>query len=289
MSRSASDQALASARQTNQATIDAARADVQATLQTTRDGQIADLYSKAIEQIGSDKIDVRIGGIYALERIAGDSPKDHSTVMEVLAAFIREHSLEPWVIGEANVPATRPDVQSALTVIARRDVTQDRRPIDLHGAVLPQASLVDANLAGAIVNDASLDRAMLRGANLQGANFVRTHLEGAYLEGADLRGAVLEMAKVANANLSGADLTGAKLAYAQLPHANIKDAKFADADLRRTNFIEAYNFDSADFAGADFTEAPWREGSPPPEGWARDRGSRRLRPVDEAVETADNS
>jgi hypothetical protein len=39
---------------------------------------------------------VRIGGIYALERIARDSAIDHPTVMEVLAAFIREHSQEQW-------------------------------------------------------------------------------------------------------------------------------------------------------------------------------------------------
>ncbi len=57
---------------------------------------MTDRYTKAIEQLGSDKLDVRIGGIYALERIARDSAKDHPTVMEVLTAFIREHSREPW-------------------------------------------------------------------------------------------------------------------------------------------------------------------------------------------------
>ena len=39
---------------------------------------------------------MRIGGIYALERIARDSAKDHPTVMEVLTAFIREHSRDQW-------------------------------------------------------------------------------------------------------------------------------------------------------------------------------------------------
>ena len=38
---------------------------------------MTDRYTKAIEQLGSDKLDVRIGGIYALERIALDSDKDH--------------------------------------------------------------------------------------------------------------------------------------------------------------------------------------------------------------------
>ena len=63
----------------------------------TRQGQVTDRYTKAIEQLGSDKgIDVRIGGIYALERIAHDSPRDHPTIMDVLATFIRDHSSEQW-------------------------------------------------------------------------------------------------------------------------------------------------------------------------------------------------
>ena len=62
------------------------------TLELTEQGQVTDRYTKAIEQLGSDKLDVRIGGIYALERVARDSSRDHDTVMEVLTAFVREHS-----------------------------------------------------------------------------------------------------------------------------------------------------------------------------------------------------
>ena len=53
----------------------------------TLQGQVTDRYTKAVEQLGSKEIDVRIGGIYALERIARDSARDHPTVMEVLVAF----------------------------------------------------------------------------------------------------------------------------------------------------------------------------------------------------------
>src|SRR6266568_4075356 len=94
------------------------------TFELTEQGQVTDRFTKAIEQLGSDKLDVRIGGIYALERIARDSAKDHPTVMEVLTAFIREHSREPWPPSNADQSVqerlTRPDVQAALTVIGRR-------------------------------------------------------------------------------------------------------------------------------------------------------------------------
>ncbi len=92
----------------------------------SREGQVTDRYTKAIEQLGSDNLDVRTGGIYSLERVARDSARDYSTVMGVLAAFIRVQSRERWppVDNEsrAGVPLrmTRPDVQAAIAVIGRR-------------------------------------------------------------------------------------------------------------------------------------------------------------------------
>jgi hypothetical protein len=59
-------------------------------------GQVTDRYTRAIDQRGSKKLDVRIGGIFGLERVAHDSACDHPPVMEVLAAFVREHSREQW-------------------------------------------------------------------------------------------------------------------------------------------------------------------------------------------------
>jgi hypothetical protein len=45
-----------------------------------------------VEQLGSDKLEVRLGGIYSLERISKESPDDYWTVMENLTAFVRERS-----------------------------------------------------------------------------------------------------------------------------------------------------------------------------------------------------
>ena len=146
----------------------------------SREGQVTDRYTKAVEQLGSDKLDVRIGGIYALERIARDSAKDHTTVMEVLTAFIREHSREQWPPSDAGSPEqerlTRPDVQAAVTVAGRRDTKRDILPIDLVGADLTRANLTGANLTRANLVEADLTRAALTGATLTNVN----------LRGADL-------------------------------------------------------------------------------------------------------
>ena len=62
------------------------------TLQLNREGQITERFTRAIDQLGSRTLDVRLGGIYALERIANDSENDRETIFAVLAAFIREHA-----------------------------------------------------------------------------------------------------------------------------------------------------------------------------------------------------
>ena len=63
------------------------------TLQVNRQGQITDRFTRAIDQLGSEKLEIRLGGIYSLERIDKESPERayHGTVMEVLTAYIREN------------------------------------------------------------------------------------------------------------------------------------------------------------------------------------------------------
>jgi hypothetical protein len=167
------------------------------TLQLAEQGQVTDRYTKAIEQLGSGKLDVRIGGIYALERVARDSARDHPTVMEVLTAFIREHSRERWPpsrhpADRGQRRSIRPDVQAALTVIGRRNTRHD---------TIWRMNLTGADLTGAD----------LFGADLTGADLTGTDLTGAYLRLADLTAACLD-----HTRLTGADLTDANLRLAIL-------------------------------------------------------------------------
>jgi hypothetical protein len=126
------------------------------TFELTEQGQVTDRYTKAVEQLGSDKLDVRIGGIYALERVARDSARDHPTVIEVLAAFIRDHSREEPRRADAGAdgdapPQLRPDVQAAITVIGRRNRGNDSRPVNLTAANLRDGDLFGVDLSKAIL------------------------------------------------------------------------------------------------------------------------------------------
>jgi Pentapeptide repeats (8 copies) len=221
----------------------------------SREGQVTDRYTRAIEQLGSDKLDVRIGGIYALERVARDSPRDHPTVMEVLAAFIREHSREMFL-----------EVRAAATVIGRRNPKHDRQPVNLDGAKLTTADLSGAYLSGAFLVGADLTHA-----DLSDADLTRAYLSGANLSGANLIGADLARANLIGADLSGADLTSADLIGADLTGADLIGADLTSADLTRANLTRA------NLSGANLTRALLPPDAVVPEGWQRDPGSGQLK------------
>ena len=168
-------------------------------LQIAEQGQITDRYNAAITNLGSPSMDVRLGGIYALQRIMQDSPRDQPTVVAVLCAFVRDHS----AAGKGS-PAGRPaDVQAALIVVLSRNTANDGRQtlVDLRDTDLSLAPV----LAGLNMSGADLSHVYLFQANLVGTNLAH----------ADLSGACLADANLTDANLTGANLTGANLTGAE--------------------------------------------------------------------------
>lgn len=235
--------------------------------------RIIESFSKAIEQLGSDKLEVRLGGIYTMERISKESPSDYWVVMETLTAFVRERARwmddpdadSAYIIarreGHREKRSCPTDIQAVMTVFGRRDENSrkreasmgwkinlnavDLRAADLRGFHFPAVSLDNANLRGADMRDAHLEGArffdghlegaILRGAHLQGADFRCAHLEMAHLQGAHLEGAFLMLTHLEQARLNGANLEGARLDAAHLEEARLDDANLEGAHLRGAN------------------------------------------------------
>jgi hypothetical protein len=120
------------------------------TLQVTEQGHITERYTKAIEPLGDDGLTIRLVGIYALERIAVDSERDHPTFVEVLSAFVRESAAAPPPDdGPEQKPKPATDVQAALTVLGRLPKRANVSRGDLSGAQLAGTDLAGAHLNGA--------------------------------------------------------------------------------------------------------------------------------------------
>jgi hypothetical protein len=139
---------------------------------TAEQGQITDRYNAAITNLGSRSIDIRLGGIYALQRLMQDSPRDQPTVIAVLCAFVRDSTMptrKPHKLPTIGPPT---DIQAALTVVGTRKTANDGHAtvVDLDFTQLARAQLGYGNLSGANLTHADLTRANLHGALLTGAN-----------------------------------------------------------------------------------------------------------------------
>jgi hypothetical protein len=212
-----------------------------------REGQVTDRFTRAIGQLASDGPVEQLGGVYALERIMRDSAKDHPTVVEVLAAFIRHHAPVQSKSDPVASPAepaqrlTEParrltePVQAALTVLGRRP--QDRHEpfwVDLHRTDLRSADLQDAQLPGVQLWEANLAGANLFGATLTGANLFRTDLTGANLRQALLRRTMLDQAYLQETILRDAEELTAEQVVAAYPFhsTQLPDDLAADPQVR---------------------------------------------------------
>jgi hypothetical protein len=68
--------------------------------------RITDLYAKAVEQLGSEKAPVRLGGLHALERLAHDNESHRQTIVDVLCAYLRM----PYTPNTRQIPRHVPDL-----------------------------------------------------------------------------------------------------------------------------------------------------------------------------------
>lgn len=161
-------------------------------LRLSREGQLTDRFTAAIDQLANDDVAVRVGGIYALGRIAEESITDRGAIADILTAYVRKHS--PWppepnapfpadypLDQLTDMPVRAPDIQAIMTVLGRRTpspphptawITLDLARTDLRYAGMNGANLYRARLRGASLAKAWLFEADLRGVDLRGAIFV---------------------------------------------------------------------------------------------------------------------
>jgi uncharacterized protein YjbI with pentapeptide repeats len=228
-----------------------------------REAHLTTLFTKAVEFLGATRemkitkdigdssqaqsssitepnIEVRLGAIYALERIAKDSERDHLPVMEVLCAYIRnpqnsgipkryESSMKSGDL-ESSIGEVRIDVQAALTVIGRRSsnrIEYERKNgfrLNFEAANLQNANLSRGNFSYARFKRASLDLARVDLAEMQEANFW----------GASLVSATFQYSRLQDACFASANLTNASLI-----NSSLERCLFHRATLLRTAFFRS--------------------------------------------------
>lgn len=243
-------------------------------------------YQQGAEMLGSEVLAVRLGGIYALERLAEEHPEQyHIQNMRLLCAFVRHPSGGQGVQGEQPTGETnlvdmdperdpaelvREDVQAILRAIGDRSESRRRlekaarfrlylQNVNLSGSDLDDADLSQAHLAGA-----KLRRAVAYNVNLAWANLFKADLSFAQMIRADLRSAAMANSMMVRIDLQEADLSSTNLSYADLTNADLRGAKFTSplligTNLTRVNFrgtnLSAASLRGLEMSGADLSQA----------------------------------
>jgi uncharacterized protein YjbI with pentapeptide repeats len=243
------------------------------TLELASRGQVTERFTTAVNQLGSMQLDIRLGGIYALEQIAKDSEQLHGPIMEILSAFLREHSGTSWKAqekgedtGKDALTAPRSDFQAVATVLSRR--TQAFDPdgfrLNLSGITLNRIAFKGAQLDGVNFDNTELREASFVGAHLSWASFGAARLQKANFNDAELQEATFESAQLEDATFIGAQLVGAVFNGANLQRADfraavLQEASFKRAQLQTADFVGAVlhlaRFSGAELTGVNFNGA----------------------------------
>ena len=233
-------------------------------------GLLNERYQKGAEMLGGSVLTVRLGGIYALQRLAEERPDDyHIQIMNLLGAFVRQ----PTQSDIARDGPVAMDVQEAMNAIVHRShaghqIERDAEYVlDLSGANLIGVNLEDANLSGAMLDGTYWGTASLAGVDLSDtslnhASFFagRSQMEihRAKMRRADLTDAGLSDVRLVDVDLSGAHLDRAILSRATLTRTDMTDASLTETVLNGARFVNVKGLDQQELtrATADIDNPP---------------------------------
>ncbi|MEU4769594.1 pentapeptide repeat-containing protein [Actinosynnema sp. NPDC023794] len=192
--------------------------------QDAAERRVTELYTKAVEQLGSEKAPVRLGGMYALERLAQNAPDQRQTIVNVLCSYLRMPFQSPIAL----------DAVPAESTAAK-------------ALIVPQqwkTSAVDGNAEPIVDRDENERRIQEREVRLTAQRIITEHLHPQYDAGhpADTFWEHINL-----------DLTGATLIALDLHGCRVGTAQFDGAKFERgAGFIGMTFEGGAMFAGAKF-------------------------------------
>ncbi|MEU5049085.1 pentapeptide repeat-containing protein [Streptomyces sp. NPDC021096] len=236
---------------------------------------ITNRYNAAVTNLGSSSAHIRLGGIYALERIMRDSPRDEPAVLSVLSEYLRDGIRAAPREGKEKKPKHSTEMDAAVSVMGDRpDSSTVGGLVNLPGLDLRGLGDVQSLRDDGIVNfkKARFDSVNLQGTSLgsfslREASMIDSRLDSASIISSDLTEADLQGSSMTDLFCSGSDLTRARLGSAKLTNADfsfgdpelsgeciLTGVDFTSADMIEAN-LNHLNLEEANLAGANLTQA----------------------------------
>ena len=162
--------------------------------------RVTDLYGQSVEQLGSSKAAVRLGGLYSLERLAQGYEQQRQAVIDVVCAYLRmpfqatladgNYDLLPESSSTTNSATIVDKEELQVRLAAQRLIARHLRPgseaspgsvstywgdvrVDLNGAYLIEADFTDCQFSEADFSEARFSSGRTRFAN---SNFKKVAL-----------------------------------------------------------------------------------------------------------------
>ncbi|MET8848477.1 pentapeptide repeat-containing protein [Amycolatopsis sp. NPDC004625] len=217
--------------------------------------RVTDLYTKAAEQLGSDKAPVRLAGLYALSRLGQGNVEQRATVVNVLCAYLRMPYEPPNLAAMADLNSD--DRELAAAKRARQQERVQEREVRLTAQRLLATHLRPEQdwATGASTNVEywpGHHRIDLAGATLVAFDIIGCRLGSADFSGATFIGDTFFGKSTFNGEVRFHEATFTR--YAWFNEVRFGDgAWFDNATFGEANFDEAKFACDASFSGATFT------------------------------------
>lgn len=243
---------------------------LQKQIQVQEEGQITERFTRAIEHLGSDNIAIRLGGIYALERIAKDSFKDHWTVMEILTTFIKEKSPMLEYDIDENITSdpsySKPisqDIQAIVNVLCRRSWIPNEKKNELKldlshcnldlakffNADLEFCSFLDSSLRFTKWSNVNLNHTAFHNCNVSDANFYNVSIQGSSISEVDFSSCLFSIVNFTNSSLVKLDFINGKFHTIDMTSSYLSNCNFSKSMIYDMNLKNSILFD------LDFSES----------------------------------
>ncbi|MDP8225978.1 MAG: pentapeptide repeat-containing protein [Candidatus Lernaella stagnicola] len=171
-------------------------------------------YARAIELLGNDDIDVKLGAVYALDRLAGDSEKDRATIINYFMALARR-------IAPAEV-----HIEQDGETGERKNIKDRSTPLDGPTKVLLQVII---NSIGKYFSDvAEEQRPKFQNIDLRGMRFIRMNLEGVRFTECLLDNAIFHFTNLDRGEFRHIDFGSSTISSSSLRKARVYYSIFKD-------------------------------------------------------------
>jgi hypothetical protein len=191
---------------------------------------VTDRFSKAVDQLGAVRrvprihsgsgtdvrsnweeeqptIEVRLGGLYTLQRLMDDSLSDHFRIAKTLCSYIRINSTRQ-VDDDTSTRQPDVDIQTAMNILGERSYERCLREFNnLVSLRLTDSVLRNSNLNGLRFPFVDFEKSNLSGAKLRHTDLRQAWLEWTKLQFADFHGCILDRSALRGADLSDTNIT----------------------------------------------------------------------------------